>query len=153
MYLVVRSPIKPASLLAMIKDTIARIDPNQPVYNSMLMETVLSDSVAPSPFAPALGPTAAHRSVTKAIDSMRTPNGITFNQKLSEANLLGAKPQHGDMGIADACVLQPGSAEKSLLLHRMTLTNEKRMPRVGSNVVDEEGVKLIREWIEKMPKP
>jgi formate C-acetyltransferase len=48
----------------------------------------ISDSVAPSHFAPALGPTATHRSVTKAIDSLRTPNGITFNQKMSEATLL-----------------------------------------------------------------
>ena len=48
----------------------------------------LSDSVAPSHFAPALGPTATHRSVTKAIDSLRTPNGITFNQKMSEGSLL-----------------------------------------------------------------
>lgn len=48
----------------------------------------LSDSVAPSHFAPALGPTATHRSVTKAIDSLRTPNGVTFNQKMSESSLL-----------------------------------------------------------------
>jgi len=47
----------------------------------------LSDSVAPSAAAPVLGPTATHRSVTKAIDALRTPNGITFNQRLSQASL------------------------------------------------------------------
>lgn len=43
---------------------------------------MLSDSTAPSQYAVALGPTATHKSATKAIDTMRTVNGITFAQNL-----------------------------------------------------------------------
>ncbi len=45
----------------------------------------LSDSTSPSLLAPALGPTAAHRSATKVIDTVHTPNGVTFNQKFNLA--------------------------------------------------------------------
>ncbi len=34
----------------------------------------------------------------------------------------------------------------------MTRLGLGRMPHVASTVVDEEGAKLIREWILKMPK-
>jgi uncharacterized repeat protein (TIGR03806 family) len=74
---------------------------------------------------------------------------LTWNTPLEETRTINIKPQHGDDGIPGACVLVPGQPEKSLLLHRMTLLNEKRMPRAGSNRVDEMGVKLIREWIQK----
>jgi pyruvate-formate lyase len=47
----------------------------------------LADSTSPSPYAPAAGPTATHRSAAKAIDTYRTPNGITFNQRFTQANL------------------------------------------------------------------
>jgi formate C-acetyltransferase len=43
----------------------------------------LADSTAPSMYAPALGPVSAHRSATKAIDTLHTVNGVTFNQRLS----------------------------------------------------------------------
>jgi uncharacterized repeat protein (TIGR03806 family) len=75
---------------------------------------------------------------------------LTWYTPMNEMNLLDVKPQHGNLDIADACLLQPGHPEKSLLLSRMSRLDEKRMPRAGSNVVDEKGVKLIREWIEKM---
>jgi hypothetical protein len=39
-----------------------------------------------------------------------------------------------------------------MLLHRMELTGLGRMPHVASSVIDAEGVKLIREWIESMPR-
>jgi formate C-acetyltransferase len=42
----------------------------------------LSDSISPSLYAVAVGPTATHRSATKAIDTSRTVHGITFAQNL-----------------------------------------------------------------------
>jgi pyruvate formate-lyase/glycerol dehydratase family glycyl radical enzyme len=43
----------------------------------------LSDSISPSRLAPAAGPTAAHRSAARAVDTYRTPNGVSFNQRFS----------------------------------------------------------------------
>lgn len=48
---------------------------------------MLSDSTSPSQYAVALGPTATHKSATKAIDTLRTVNGITFAQNLDISSL------------------------------------------------------------------
>jgi len=39
-----------------------------------------------------------------------------------------------------------------MIYHRMTRLGLGRMPHIASTVVDEAGVKLIREWIESLPK-
>ena len=75
---------------------------------------------------------------------------LPWNVPLEETRTINVKPQHGDHGISGACVLVPGDTEKSLILHRMKLLDEKRMPRAGSNVVDEFGVKLVQDWIKAM---
>lgn len=47
----------------------------------------------------------------------------------------------------------PGSPEDSILFHRLVSVDPGvRMPVVGRSVVHEEGVALIREWIETMPR-
>ncbi|MHB1134953.1 MAG: pyruvate formate lyase family protein [Chloroflexota bacterium] len=51
----------------------------------------LADSVSPSHYAPAAGPTAAHRSVARAIDPLRTPNGVTFNQRFNATAIGGPR--------------------------------------------------------------
>lgn len=52
---------------------------------------MLSDSVAPSRYAEALGPTATHRSMVKAIDTKRTVNGITFAQSMDLGSLMSPR--------------------------------------------------------------
>lgn len=50
-------------------------------------------------------------------------------------------------------VVAPRSPEHSMLLQRMTMTDPaRRMPPLGSSVVDEDAVALISEWINKLPK-
>ncbi len=50
-------------------------------------------------------------------------------------------------------VIAPKSVEHSMILNRMTtLDPSRRMPPLGSSVVDVEGVELIREWINSLPK-
>ena len=51
----------------------------------------LADAVSPSPLAPPAGPTAAHRSVARAIDPYRTPNGVTFNQRFNATAIGGPR--------------------------------------------------------------
>lgn len=47
----------------------------------------------------------------------------------------------------------PGDPEASFLLHRLRSTEPNvRMPEVGRTVVHEEGVALIRAWIEQLPR-
>ena len=51
-----------------------------------------------------------------------------------------------------ARLVVPGAPDRSLVLHRMNKLGLGRMPHVASNVVDPEGVALVREWIEKMSR-
>lgn len=47
--------------------------------------------------------------------------------------------------------IEPGHPENSILLYRMT-TNEpgEMMPELGRSVIHQEGIEVIREWIESM---
>jgi hypothetical protein len=48
--------------------------------------------------------------------------------------------------------IQPGDAEGSILHYRMNSTNPGfMMPELGRKLIHEEGVALIREWINAMP--
>jgi uncharacterized repeat protein (TIGR03806 family) len=45
----------------------------------------------------------------------------------------------------------PGNAAESILYYRMNSTNTKvRMPEFGRNLIDEQGIALIKEWIDAM---
>jgi putative heme-binding domain-containing protein len=65
-------------------------------------------------------------------------------------NVFDAKPQHALFGIADARLVPSGDPDRSVLLYRMEKLGGGRMPRVGSNEVDERGVRLIHDWIASL---
>jgi uncharacterized repeat protein (TIGR03806 family) len=75
---------------------------------------------------------------------------LQYTLPLARTQTVNAPPEHGDFGIEGAKILAPGAPEKSMLLHRMTLLGQGRMPHIASSVIDEEGVKLLKEWISKM---
>jgi hypothetical protein len=55
--------------------------------------------------------------------------------------------------LSDARLIAPGHPERSVLLNRISHRGEGHMPPLGTNVVDKEGVELLREWIEKANRP
>jgi uncharacterized repeat protein (TIGR03806 family) len=85
------------------------------------------------------------------------PNGpgnasidLRFATKLDETKMVGEKPAQGDLGIADARIIKPGDSESSLLYRRMNTISNGRMPNIGSNVIDQKAVDVMREWIDAM---
>ena len=85
------------------------------------------------------------------------PNGpgnanidLRFATQLDATRMLNEKPAQGDLGIPAALIVAPGEADRSLLLHRVKTRGPGRMPNIGSNVVDEAGVKLLKQWINGM---
>lgn len=52
-----------------------------------------------------------------------------------------------DLGIPDARVVAPQSIERSLLHRRMSSSGLHQMPPIGVNLVDEEAVDVVSEWI------
>jgi putative heme-binding domain-containing protein len=60
------------------------------------------------------------------------------------------RPMLGAFGIEDARIIAPGDAARSVLLYRMCKTGSGRMPKIGSEVVDERGAALVGRWIAEM---
>lgn len=71
--------------------------------------------------------------------------------KLEETGIVNTPPAHGGFFLPQAAVLASGDPVRSVLLYRMAKLGSGRMPRLGSDVVDEGGVRLIHEWIASLP--
>jgi uncharacterized repeat protein (TIGR03806 family) len=69
---------------------------------------------------------------------------------LKATKVLTDPPRQGKFDLKDPGLVVPGSPERSMLLYRMKRLDAPRMPRVASSVVDEEGVKIVEQWIKEM---
>jgi putative heme-binding domain-containing protein len=65
-------------------------------------------------------------------------------------NLLGARPQHDTFGISNAMLVAPGAPDRSTLLHRLSRRGRGQMPPLVTNRVDEDAVRLFRDWIASL---
>jgi hypothetical protein len=70
---------------------------------------------------------------------------------LGETGVLNARPGQGTFGLADARVVAPGDPGRSVLLYRMDTLGAGRMPPLASSIRDEAAVRVIRDWIAKVP--
>lgn len=86
------------------------------------------------------------------------PNGPTpssldlrIGTLLADTGTCDVVPQSGDVGLgAGARIIAPGAPDKSVLVERMSLRDANAMPPLASNVVDSNGVALLRDWIGAM---
>jgi uncharacterized repeat protein (TIGR03806 family) len=69
---------------------------------------------------------------------------------VKDMGIVNVPAAHGTFGIPGAKLLVPGEPEKSIVYYRMTKTGLGRMPHIGSRVVDEQAVQLVRNWILQM---
>jgi glucose/arabinose dehydrogenase len=76
---------------------------------------------------------------------------LEFTTPRNKMLLFDVKPNHHTFDIPDARLVAPGKPERSVLLERVLRRGPGQMPPLATSVVDEEGVKLLREWISKMP--
>ena len=72
---------------------------------------------------------------------------------LDKMNAVDALPSQGTFGISDARIIRPGDPDGSVLLYRTAKLGGGRMPRVGSERVDDRGVAMLGEWISRMKRP
>ena len=61
--------------------------------------------------------------------------------------VLDAKPTRGDFGIKDARIIAKAEPERSTLLYRLAKFGKDRMPHIGSELPDPQGVRLLYDWI------
>lgn len=56
-------------------------------------------------------------------------------------------PQHGDLGIPGARIIQPGDPGHSVLIPRIALRGPRQMPPAGTRHADPGGIAVLVEWI------
>jgi putative heme-binding domain-containing protein len=76
---------------------------------------------------------------------------VQFDKPIADTKIR-TRPMRGDMGVKDAEILVPGEPTQSVLLLRMAKSGAGRMPHIGSQVTDIAGVRLIRQWIDSLPR-
>jgi uncharacterized repeat protein (TIGR03806 family) len=70
---------------------------------------------------------------------------------IDRTKTLEVRPVQGTFGIAGAQLLAPGDPDRSVLYYRMSKTGGGRMPHIGSELVDDDGVRLMHDWIRQLP--
>jgi mono/diheme cytochrome c family protein len=76
---------------------------------------------------------------------------VNWLTPVEKMRCLEVKPLHHTFGLAEARIVAPGDPARSVLLQRMSIRDRGQMPQLATSVVDEEGVALIRQWIESLP--
>ena len=76
---------------------------------------------------------------------------LGFEVPLAGTQTVGFRPIQGTFGISGARIIAPGDPAGSVLYYRMSKLGGGRMPRVGSNQVDERATRMIHDWIARMP--
>ena len=77
---------------------------------------------------------------------------LEFTTPRKDAHLYGARPQHQTFGVTDPLLIAPGDPDRSVLLQRIGRRGQNQMPPLATSVVDEEAVRMLREWITGMKK-
>lgn len=78
---------------------------------------------------------------------------LRYDVPLENTSTCNKVPERGLIDVDDGRLIVPGVPEKSELLLRMkSLTYKVRMPNIASNVVDDDAVKVVEEWIKGMAK-
>jgi uncharacterized repeat protein (TIGR03806 family) len=75
---------------------------------------------------------------------------LLATQELSELGIEGVRPAHGGFFLPEAEVLAAGNPLRSVMFYRMAKLGPGRMPRLGSEVADLDGMRLIHDWIASL---
>ncbi len=81
-----------------------------------------------------------------------TPSNLDFRFQATFAgmNACDVTPGSGSLGIADAKLIAPGDADRSIVVERMSRRDAVGMPPVASAVHDATGVALLSDWINSL---
>jgi putative heme-binding domain-containing protein len=76
---------------------------------------------------------------------------LVYDTPLERTKALETRPVQGTFAMPGAQILAPGDPYRSTLFYRMAKLGPGRMPHIGSEVVDEAGLRLVRDWIRQLP--
>lgn len=75
---------------------------------------------------------------------------LEFATPLDRTRLIGVRPQHQDLGLANPQLVSPGDPDASILYRRLSVRGQGQMPPLATSVIDKEAAKLLHQWIESM---
>jgi len=76
---------------------------------------------------------------------------LRHEASLEETKTIGTTPVQGMFQIPGGAIVAPGQPSKSVLFYRTACSGRGRMPHIGSQQVDVEGVNMLRKWIASLP--
>jgi putative heme-binding domain-containing protein len=76
---------------------------------------------------------------------------LRYTLPLARTNAVKVTPVQGAFDINPAYILAPGDPYGSTMYYRMAKLGPGRMPHIGSEIVDERGVRLMHDWIRQLP--
>jgi putative heme-binding domain-containing protein len=76
---------------------------------------------------------------------------LKYDTPLDRMKILETRPVQGTFEMPGAQILAPGDPYRSVLYYRMAKLGRGRMPHIGSEIVDEPGLRLVRDWIRQLP--
>jgi putative heme-binding domain-containing protein len=76
---------------------------------------------------------------------------LRFEVPLDQTKTLEVRPVQGTFEIAGAHIISPGDPYRSVLFYRLSKLGRGRMPHIGSEIIDEDGTRLIHDWIRQIP--
>jgi putative heme-binding domain-containing protein len=72
---------------------------------------------------------------------------LRANIPLKECKIADVRPVQGTFEIPNARIVARGDPYRSVLFYRLAKLGRGRMPHMGSEIVDERGLRLIHDWI------
>jgi hypothetical protein len=75
---------------------------------------------------------------------------LRYATALAATGTCDVPPQAGDLGIANARLIAPGDAGRSVVVGRMGRRDAHGMPPLGSALVDSAGVALLTAWVNAL---
>ena len=76
---------------------------------------------------------------------------LNIERERDQMQLVGAAAQHQTFDATSGMLVAPGNPQQSILYHRISRRGPGQMPPRGTHVVDEDALKLIHEWIRRVP--
>jgi putative heme-binding domain-containing protein len=76
---------------------------------------------------------------------------LRYEIPLDQMKTVEVRPVQGTFDLPGAQILAPGDPYRSALFYRMSKLGRGRMPHIGSEIVDDRGVRLIHDWIRGLP--
>jgi putative heme-binding domain-containing protein len=71
--------------------------------------------------------------------------------ELADTGAAGTRPTQGMFNLPNARVIAARDPYRSVLFYRMAKRGPGRMPRLGSEEVDEAGLSLVHDWMARLP--